>query len=47
MFLHIMDPHIFYNAPGAFRDMWVTDPDDTLRPSSTGGKSMTWTTAVC
>jgi arylsulfatase A-like enzyme len=32
VFLHIMDPHIFYNAPGAFRDMWVTDPDGALPP---------------
>jgi arylsulfatase A-like enzyme len=30
MFLHIMDPHLFYNAPASMRDMFVTDPDDAL-----------------
>lgn len=32
LFLHIMDPHIFYNAPGSFRDRFVEDPDPDLPP---------------
>ncbi len=30
MFLHVMDPHIPYNAPGEFHDKVVTDPDPDL-----------------
>jgi arylsulfatase A-like enzyme len=30
LFLHIMDPHLFYNAPAAFKDMYVTDPAPDL-----------------
>src|SRR5690606_31885120 len=30
LFLHIMDPHIFYRAPGPYRDMFVSDPDPRL-----------------
>ena len=30
LFLHFMDPHIPYNAPGDFRDLFVEDPDPTL-----------------
>lgn len=30
LFLHVMDPHIFYRAPGAYRDMFVEDPDPDL-----------------
>lgn len=30
MFLHFMDPHIPYHAPGAYHDKFVTDPDPTL-----------------
>ncbi|NCG20753.1 MAG: sulfatase-like hydrolase/transferase [Rhodobacterales bacterium] len=30
LFLHFMDPHLPYNAPGDFESMYVTDPDDTL-----------------
>jgi arylsulfatase A-like enzyme len=29
-FVHFMDPHIVYNAPGDFHDKFVTDPDPTL-----------------
>ena len=30
LFLHLMDPHIFYRAPGPYRDMFVEDPDPRL-----------------
>jgi arylsulfatase A-like enzyme len=30
LFLHFMDPHIPYNAPDPFREMFVEDPDPTL-----------------
>ncbi len=32
LFLHVMDPHLFYNAPDRFRDRWVEDPDPELPP---------------
>ena len=30
MFLHFMDPHLRYGAPGAYQDQFVEDPDPTL-----------------
>lgn len=30
LFLHIMDPHLFYSAPGRMRDQYVEDPDPDL-----------------
>ncbi|MEQ1570714.1 MAG: sulfatase, partial [Myxococcota bacterium] len=30
LFLHLMDPHLFYNAPGGAQDMYVDDPDPEL-----------------
>lgn len=30
LFLHIMDPHIFYTAPSAYTSRFLTDPDPTL-----------------
>lgn len=30
LFLHLMDPHLFYRAPGTFHDLFVDDPDPTL-----------------
>ena len=30
LFLHIMDPHMIYDAPGAYRDRFVDDPDPGL-----------------
>ncbi len=30
MFLHFMDPHLRYGAPGEYREMFVDDPDPTL-----------------
>src|SRR5690606_28716648 len=30
LFLHVMDPHIHYRAPGRYRDMFVEDPDPDL-----------------
>lgn len=30
LFLHFMDPHLRYSAPGQFRDFFVTDPDPEL-----------------
>ncbi len=30
VFLHIMDPHMNYGAPGSYHDMFVTDPDPSL-----------------
>jgi arylsulfatase A-like enzyme len=30
LFLHFMDPHLLYNAPGAFRSRFVPDPDPEL-----------------
>ena len=30
VFLHIMDPHILYRAPGRYRNLWVEDPDPDL-----------------
>lgn len=30
LFLHFMDPHMNYNAPGAYRSRFVTDPDPDL-----------------
>jgi len=32
LFLHVMDPHLFYNAPDGYRDRWVEDPDPDLPP---------------
>jgi arylsulfatase A-like enzyme len=31
LFLHIMDPHLFYKAPDAFNEQFVSDPDPTLK----------------
>jgi arylsulfatase A-like enzyme len=33
VFLHLMDPHIFYDAPGSFRHKWLTEPDPELGKS--------------
>ncbi|MEZ4235919.1 MAG: sulfatase [Myxococcota bacterium] len=30
LFLHLMDPHMAYDAPGAYRDKFLTDPDPSL-----------------
>jgi arylsulfatase A-like enzyme len=30
VFLHIMDPHLLYRAPGRYRNLWVQDPDPDL-----------------
>ena len=30
LFLHLMDPHLFYDAPGDWRERYVTDPSPTL-----------------
>jgi len=30
VFLHIMDPHLLYRAPGRYRNLWVEDPDPDL-----------------
>ena len=30
LFLHIMDPHMFYNAPSSMKEMYVEDPDGEL-----------------
>ncbi|MEQ1501456.1 MAG: sulfatase-like hydrolase/transferase [Myxococcota bacterium] len=30
LFLHLMDPHLFYNAPPAFKDMYAEGDDDGL-----------------
>jgi len=30
LFVHFMDPHMIYDAPGAFRERFVTDPDPDL-----------------
>jgi arylsulfatase A-like enzyme len=32
LFLHIMDPHLFYKAPKEYNDQFVTDPDPDLPP---------------
>ena len=32
LFLHVMDPHLYYGAPGSWRDQFVTDPDPSLPP---------------
>lgn len=33
LFLHLMDPHIHYRAPGRYRDLFVEDPDPDLPPT--------------
>ncbi|MBN2800359.1 MAG: sulfatase [Deltaproteobacteria bacterium] len=30
LFLHLMDPHLFYDAPGGYRERFVEDPDPSL-----------------
>ena len=30
LFLHLMDPHMPYKAPGAYKERFLTDPDPTL-----------------
>jgi arylsulfatase A-like enzyme len=30
LFLHVMDPHLFYNAPGRMKDMYTESPDPEL-----------------
>ncbi|MEZ4236490.1 MAG: sulfatase-like hydrolase/transferase [Myxococcota bacterium] len=32
LFLHVMDPHLFYNAPPAYKDMFAADDVDDLPP---------------
>ncbi len=37
-FLHIMDPHVFYDPPREFVDKFVTDPDPNLKPRINRGE---------
>jgi len=37
-FLHIMDPHVFYDPPAEFIAKFVTDPDPDLKPRMNRGE---------
>ncbi|MBA2319975.1 MAG: sulfatase, partial [Deltaproteobacteria bacterium] len=45
LFLHFMDPHIVYNAPGAFHSMFVTDPDPDLPKKFNRWQVIDWKTS--
>ncbi len=42
MFLHVMDPHIPYNAPGEFHDKFVEDPDPDLPKKFNRWQAIDW-----
>ncbi len=42
LFLHIMDPHMAYGAPGSYRDMFVEDPDPDLPRWFSRSEVYTW-----
>lgn len=42
LFLHLMDPHLFYNAPRSYKEMYVTDPDPDLPNTFTRWEVYGW-----
>lgn len=42
MFLHFMDPHLAYAAPGEYRDKFVEDPDPDLPAAFSRWQVMQW-----
>ncbi len=42
LFLHLMDPHLRYDAPPPFRDRFVTDPDPDLPARVNRGQVFGW-----
>ncbi len=42
LFLHFMDAHMIYDAPGEFRNKFVTDPDPTLPKRVKRGQVLNW-----
>jgi arylsulfatase A-like enzyme len=42
LFLHIMDPHLFYDAPSPYGSMFVSDPDPELPAVYSRGEVYGW-----
>jgi len=42
LFLHLMDPHLRYDAPPPWRDRFVTDPDPSMPPRVSRGQVLAW-----
>ncbi len=42
LFLHFMDPHMGYGAPGGWRDMHIADPDPTLPEQFSRWQVLAW-----
>src|SRR5690606_27879121 len=46
VFLHLMDPHLFYRAPGDFHHLFVDDPDPTLPATFNRWEASAWSRAA-